>query len=210
MWIESMNTVMDDNKMLTLVSQERIPLSKSMRLILEVSHLKNATPATVSRGGVLFVNEFDIGWKPYWESWIQKFKNQKSDPQDLAYTTFVLNLGQYCDDNFIEEVRKRPAITPMCLMAYIQSLTHIIDFMYEELRSEKKYTEFFKKLKDGSEPELNARFGSYEEAMKLIYEGVFVFAMIWSFGGPQSDERIWFSNSIKQRSTKIRFPEAVN
>jgi dynein heavy chain len=65
-----MNTVMDDNKMLTLVSQERIPLSKSMRLILEVSHLKNATPATVSRGGVLFVNEFDIGWKPYWESWI--------------------------------------------------------------------------------------------------------------------------------------------
>ena len=210
MWIESMNTVMDDNKMLTLVSQERIPLSKSMRLILEVSHLKNATPATVSRGGVLFVNEFDIGWKPYWESWIQKFKNQKSDPQDLAYTTFVLNLGQYCDDNFIEEVRKRPAITPMCLMAYIQSLTHIIDFMYEELRSEKKYTEFFKKLKDGSEPELNVRFGSYEEAMKLIYEGVFVFAMIWSFGGPQSDERIWFSNNIKQRSTKIRFPEAVN
>jgi hypothetical protein len=46
--------------------------------------------------------------------------------------------------------------------------------------------------------------------MKLIYEGVFVFAMIWSFGGPQSEERIWFSNNIKQRSTKIKFPEAVN
>jgi len=34
MWIESMNTVMDDNKLLTLVSQERIPLTASMRLIL--------------------------------------------------------------------------------------------------------------------------------------------------------------------------------
>lgn len=62
MWIESMNTVMDDNKMLTLVSQERIPLDGAMRLILEVSHLKQATPATVSRGGVLFINETDIGW----------------------------------------------------------------------------------------------------------------------------------------------------
>ena len=65
MWIESMNTVMDDNKMLTLVSQERIPLSKTMILILEVSDLKNTTPATVSRSDVLFFNEFDIGWKPY-------------------------------------------------------------------------------------------------------------------------------------------------
>jgi dynein heavy chain len=61
-WIESMNTVMDDNKVLTLVSNERIPLTPSMRLIIEVSNLRNATPATVSRGGVSFVNEADIGW----------------------------------------------------------------------------------------------------------------------------------------------------
>ena len=33
-WIESLNTVMDDNKVLTLVSSERIPLSNAMRLIL--------------------------------------------------------------------------------------------------------------------------------------------------------------------------------
>jgi dynein heavy chain len=61
-WIESMNTVMDDNKVLTLVSNERIPVTPSMRLIIEVSNLRNATPATVSRGGVLFINEADIGW----------------------------------------------------------------------------------------------------------------------------------------------------
>lgn len=97
MWIESMNTVMDDNKMLTLVSQERIPLSPSMRLILEVANLKQATPATVSRGGVLYINEGDIGWKPVWDSWITKYKTGASQ-DDLAYTTFMLNLGQYCDD----------------------------------------------------------------------------------------------------------------
>ena len=44
-WIESMNTVMDDNKVLTLVSNEPIPLTPSMRLIIEVSNLRNATPA---------------------------------------------------------------------------------------------------------------------------------------------------------------------
>jgi dynein heavy chain len=38
-WIETMNTVMDDNKVLTLVSQERIPLTDSMRLVLEVANL---------------------------------------------------------------------------------------------------------------------------------------------------------------------------
>ena len=47
---------MDDNKVLTLVSNDRIPLTASMRLLFEVSNLRNATPATVSRGGVLFVN----------------------------------------------------------------------------------------------------------------------------------------------------------
>ncbi|CAM9397550.1 unnamed protein product, partial [Discosporangium mesarthrocarpum] len=70
-WIESMNTVMDDNKVLTLVSNERIPLTDSMRMIFEIHSLKNATPATVSRAGILFVNELDIGWHPYAESWVQ-------------------------------------------------------------------------------------------------------------------------------------------
>ena len=80
-----MNTVMDDNKMLTLVSQERIPMTPEMRLVLEISHLKNATPATVSRGGVLYVNDTDIGWKPYYDSWIKKYKKSGVNLADLAF-----------------------------------------------------------------------------------------------------------------------------
>ena len=64
MWIESLNTVMDDNKVLTLASNERIPLNPSMRLLFEISHLKTATPATVSRAGILFINPADLGWNP--------------------------------------------------------------------------------------------------------------------------------------------------
>lgn len=46
-WIESLNTVMDDNKILTLASNERIALTPTMRLLFEISNLRTATPATV-------------------------------------------------------------------------------------------------------------------------------------------------------------------
>lgn len=62
--LQSMNTVMDDNKMLTLASNERIPLTPTMRLLLEINHMKHCSPATVSRGGVIFVNAADVGWRP--------------------------------------------------------------------------------------------------------------------------------------------------
>ena len=62
MWIESLNTVMDDNKVLTLASNERIPLNPTMRLLFEISHLRTATPATVSRAGILYINPQDLGW----------------------------------------------------------------------------------------------------------------------------------------------------
>ena len=55
---------MDDNKILTLASNERIPLTPSMRLLLEINHMNHCSPATVSRGGVVFINADDIGWKP--------------------------------------------------------------------------------------------------------------------------------------------------
>ncbi|KAJ3312837.1 hypothetical protein HDV04_002647 [Boothiomyces sp. JEL0838] len=71
-WIESLNTVMDDNKMLTLASNERIPVKPHMRLIFEIANLKYATPATVSRAGILYLNTTDLGWNPYVQSWLEK------------------------------------------------------------------------------------------------------------------------------------------
>ncbi|XP_054249766.1 dynein axonemal heavy chain 17 [Indicator indicator] len=71
MWIESLNTVMDDNKVLTLASNERIPLNPTMRLLFEISHLRTATPATVSRAGILYINPADLGWNPIVTSWIE-------------------------------------------------------------------------------------------------------------------------------------------
>jgi dynein heavy chain len=49
-----MNSVMDDNKLLTLASNERIAVKPHMRLIFEIRDLRFATPATVSRA-VFFI-----------------------------------------------------------------------------------------------------------------------------------------------------------
>jgi dynein heavy chain len=80
-WIESLNTVMDDNKVLTLASNERIPLTAYMRLVFEISHLKYATPATVSRAGILFINDTDVGFMAYAYSWIDKRTNGNEKSQ---------------------------------------------------------------------------------------------------------------------------------
>jgi len=66
-----MNSVMDDNKMLTLASNERIPLKPHMRLIFEIRDLRFATPATVSRAGILYISTDDgTQWQSLIQSWV--------------------------------------------------------------------------------------------------------------------------------------------
>ena len=70
-----MNSVMDDNKLLTLASNERIPLKPHMKMIFEIRDLKFATPATVSRAGILFISDSaGYQWNAYVKSWISKMK----------------------------------------------------------------------------------------------------------------------------------------
>ena len=195
MWIESLNTVMDDNKVLTLVSQERIPMTPPMRLVLEISHLKNATPATVSRGGVLFVNDNDVGWKPYFDSWISKYK--KDDPFAESVFNLALTHYQLGNEQFMDDMRRKSHITPICDMQCIQSLTTIIDRLYDNLKQDKVNYDHLKKLREENN----------EEKIKEIYDAFFVFASMWALGGALDEDKFSFSGQWKSASKMVKFPD---
>lgn len=56
-WAENLNSVLDDNKLLTLPSGERLQIPPNVRIMFEVESLKYATLATVSRCGMVWFSE---------------------------------------------------------------------------------------------------------------------------------------------------------
>ncbi|XP_062848433.1 dynein axonemal heavy chain 11 [Trichomycterus rosablanca] len=121
MWIESLNTVMDDNKVLTLASNERIPLTSTMRLVFEISHLKNATPATVSRAGILYVNPQDLSWNLYVSSWIDR----RGCQTERAHLTILFD--KYVS-RCLEQIRSSSkTIVPITDISMVQTLCSLLD-----------------------------------------------------------------------------------
>ena len=59
-WIESLNSVLDDNRLLTLPTGERISFGSNVNFIFETNDLQYASPATISRMGMILLSEQDL------------------------------------------------------------------------------------------------------------------------------------------------------
>lgn len=104
-WIENLNTVLDDNKMLCLANSERIKLTAWIHMIFEVEDLAQASPATVSRCGMVYVDSNELGWQPIIKSWCNELVSVGQLSKELInYLENELFMNYF--ENCLKYVRK--------------------------------------------------------------------------------------------------------
>jgi len=78
-WAENLNSVLDDNKLLTLPNGERLAIPSNVRMIFEVETLKYATLATVSRCGMVWFSEETINDENIFYHFMERLKQDDYD-----------------------------------------------------------------------------------------------------------------------------------
>ncbi|KAL6759980.1 dynein heavy chain 6 [Haematococcus lacustris] len=176
-WIENMNTVLDDNKKLCLNSGEIIQMSSTMNLIFEVQDLAVASPATVSRCGMVYVEPSQTGWRPLHTSWTACLP---AATVSVASREKLDALFSWLVDPCIAFVRKNcREVVPTSDISLPVSLMHMLDSLMDEFR----------------EPKLSL---APKEVVKVL-ESCFVFSLIWSIGASiDNDGRRLFNDFLRK------------
>ncbi|XP_015148872.2 dynein axonemal heavy chain 12 isoform X4 [Gallus gallus] len=174
LWIESMNTVLDDNKKLCLMSGEIIQMSLQMSLIFETMDLSQASPATVSRCGMIYLEPSQLGWTPLVTSWLNKLPEPLNlkEHQDLLQGLFdwlippALQLRQ----------KKCKELVPTSNSNAVVALTRLFEML------------MCPTVQDTT-----------NKNIRVLIMGSFAFATVWSIGGTcDSDSRIIFDTFLRE------------
>jgi dynein heavy chain len=167
LWVENMNTVLDDTCTLCLANSKRIKLKSDMRMVFEVQDLDEASPATVSRLGVVYMNAKDLGWLPLVETWATKY--MKHAPPSIM-RRIMNNIRTFVQPG-IDYIRKK-CHEPIssCDSALAVSLTSLL----YSILTDNNVSKFIQSLS-----------GSLLDA---FIDKIFVFAFVWSIGGPIASE----------------------
>ena len=197
LWIENMNTVLDDNMTLCLANGERIKLKSEMRCFFEVQDLEVASPATVSRLGVVYMTPESLGWMPYVQSWLTRtYQNQNRNQdtkapnispalQDHLFRCFEFLLPNTL--KFVEEKSLRAVITSK--LNLVASCCALFEACFTK--------------------ENGIDFQMKEEKLRIELERVCIFSVVWSLGGGLFDgQREEFSEFFEQLLEKTEGIEA--
>ncbi|XP_076454460.1 dynein axonemal heavy chain 2-like [Babylonia areolata] len=183
LWIESMNSVMDDNKILTLINGERINMPEQVSLLFEVEDLAVASPATVSRCGMVFNDYQDIGWEPYVHSWLDSLGN----PEIVAllknlFSKWLTKMLKFRNENCKE-------LVPIAELNGVASLCKLFTCLGT--------------LENGIDP-------ADPDSLERIVELWFMFCMIWSICCSVNEEgRKRIDNVIRENDGTIPTRDSV-
>ncbi|XP_011298266.1 dynein heavy chain 7, axonemal-like [Fopius arisanus] len=177
-WIENMNTVLDDNKKLCLMSGEIIQLAPTTNLIFEPMDLEVASPATVSRCGMIYMEPVALGWEPLLTSWLNTLPEGLEDPIKTHLEEMFL---RFCPAliHLIRRTGAKEMIT-MPDANLVRSVTYLMDCFLKDFKDEGS-------LSGISKTDLTAQI-----------EGSFLFSCIWAMGGTlMVTYREWFNDLFR-------------
>lgn len=152
-----MNTVLDDNKMLCLANSERIKLTPWVHMVFEVQDLAQASPATVSRCGMVYVDPQEMTWRPMVKTWLAKTV-ENIDVRKYLWKLF----DKYLDDGFHYVKKYCTEIMPQSVMGKVTMMTGLL----KSILTKKQFDYTLEPPK-----------------LQQLLSQVFVFSYIWSVGG---------------------------
>ncbi|KAM9316864.1 dynein axonemal heavy chain 14 [Gastrophryne carolinensis] len=208
MWVENLNTVLDDTRTLCLANSERIRLPESMRMIFEVDSLAQASPATVSRCAMVYMDPVDLGWRPFVKTWVTQVAT-KLPPSGAQYLDTMFSLSV---DEGIKFIRRHRNCLPfpvqdmVLVMNLCKILEAFIDFisrnggfgrneMEENLASLSNAQETCSASDTGRSytPSLSTSskrreeqkwfLEKHPEKLTQLLGKLYIFAFTWAFGG---------------------------
>eukprot|EP00795_Rhopilema_esculentum_P000293 gene293-9945_t len=193
-WIENMNTVLDDNKKLCLMSGEIIQMNASQTMIFEPQDLEQASPATVSRCGMIYMEPKQLGMDPPITSWLNKElpKNLTAEQRQVIEMMLSWLLPPIAD--YISRNCKQFVTISSTLM--VHSMLRLFGNTLDELRpnenSEVSQEEEFEIPAQLERPERTE-----SETIQWL-QSLLLFAISWSFGGTlDGDSSVKFSEYFK-------------
>ncbi|XP_067360331.1 dynein axonemal heavy chain 1 [Channa argus] len=192
-WIENMNTVLDDNKKLCLSSGEIIKLTDVMTMMFEVQDLAVASPATVSRCGMVYLEPSILGLNPFIDCWLKQVPNAlKVHTGEIRalFARFLQVSITFVRTSVKEVITSLDSNLTFSLLKLMDCFFNPFDIKEEERPPPQK------KL----------------DRLKELIEPWFFFSLVWSVGATgdaASCQRFsaWLKNKMAEEKINLCFPE---
>jgi dynein heavy chain len=190
LWIENMNTVLDDNRKLCLMSGEIIAMSDVMSMIFEPMDLLVASPATVSRCGMVYMEAERLGWKPLVSSWVNELVDiGTSSSLSAENGRFIISLFDWMVQPCLCFVRKEMIeMSPTTDSNLVMSLLNILECLFTTVTRKNGLQATGQIGDDGNKTKTAVNLPQNSGERRECIECCFFFSLMWSIG-KSGDER---------------------